>query len=224
VRLPGERPDRPEAAATGTAGPAFDVVVIGASAGGLSALATLFNDLPAAFPVAVALVLHLSPGRPSALIEVLARQTQLRVRWAVEGSRLEPGVVFVAPPDQHLVFQADGTISLAHTPPVHFSRPSVDLLFSSAARAFGRRTLAVILTGNGYDGSDGVPVVHERGGVVIAQDEASSQYFSMPQQAIESGGVSFVLPLVAIGPAVRRLVALGSGAGVVEAAVPPPAP
>jgi two-component system chemotaxis response regulator CheB len=222
--LPGERPDEPDAAAApGITAPAFDVVVIGASAGGLSALATLFSDLPAAFPVAVALVLHLSPGRPSALIEVLARQTQLRVRWAADGSRLEPGVVFVAPPDQHLVFQADGRMSLAQTPPVHFSRPSVDLLFASAARAFGQRTLAVILTGNGYDGSNGVPVVHDCGGVVIAQDEASSQYFGMPQQAIASGGVSFVLPLAAIGPAVRRLVALGSGAGAVEAAVRPPA-
>jgi two-component system, chemotaxis family, protein-glutamate methylesterase/glutaminase len=193
---------------------AFDVVAIGASAGGLSALTVLLGDLPASFPVAIALVLHLSPARPSALIDVLSRQTRLRVRWAEDGARLGGGDVVVAPPDRHLVFQADGSISLSQTPLVHYSRPSVDTLFESAARAFGARTLAVILTGNGYDGSTGVRIVHELGGVVIAQDEASSQYFSMPHQAIESGGVSFVLPLAAIAPALKRLVTLGIAGGI----------
>jgi two-component system chemotaxis response regulator CheB len=194
--------------------PAFDVVVIGASAGGLPALATLLREIPVTFPVPVALVLHLSPDRPSVLTDVLARYTGLRVRWAENGSRLARGTIHVAPPDRHVMLQADGAVLLLQTPPVRFSRPSVDVLFDSAARAFGRRTLAVILTGNGHDGSDGVRVVHECGGVVIAQDEASSQYFSMPREAIESGGVSFVLPLASIGAAVRRLVALGIDAGV----------
>ena len=89
------------------------------------------------------------------------------------------------------------------------------MLFASAAQAFGSRTLAIILTGTGNDGSDGVPVVHRHGGVVIAQDEASSQFFSMPREAIESGAVSFVLPLSAIAPEICRLVALGvAGGGV----------
>jgi two-component system chemotaxis response regulator CheB len=200
--------------ATDASGPAFDVVVIGASAGGLPALATLLGELPGTFPVPVALVLHLSPDRPSVLTDVLGRYTRLRVRWAENGSKLTVGTIYVAPPDRHVILQSDGSVSLVQTPLVHFSRPSVDLLFESAARAFERRTLAVILTGNGYDGSDGVRVVHQFGGVVIAQDEASSQYFSMPREAIESGGVSFVLPLAAIGSAVRRLVALGIAAGV----------
>ena len=212
---PGGVPDHNSPSAAGTSGAsAFDVVVIGASAGGVSALAVVLGELPASFPVGIALVLHLSPARPSALIDVLARQTRLRVCWAEEGTRLRPGVVVVAPPDRHLVFQADGTISLAQTPQVHFSRPSVDTMFVSAAQAFGPRTLAVILTANGYDGSDGVAVVHQMGGVVIAQDEASSEYFSMPHQAIASGGVSFVLPLVGIAPALERLVSLGAGGGV----------
>lgn len=199
--------------------PAFDVVAIGASAGGIAALAVVLGELPATFPVGIALVLHLSPDKPSALTDVLSRLTRLRVRWAEDGARLGPGVVVVAPADRHLVFQEDGTISLGQTPPVHHSRPSVDTLFASAARAFGPRTLAVILTGNGQDGSDAVPVVHDLGGVVIAQDEASSQYFSMPQHAIESGGVSFVLPLTAIAPALERLVAFGVGA---RGVAPPP--
>jgi two-component system chemotaxis response regulator CheB len=209
--------DSPSAAMTSGAS-GFDVVAIGASAGGLSALTVLLGDLPASFPVAIALVLHLSPARPSALITVLARQTRLRICWAEDGARLRAGAVVVAPPDRHLVFQADGLIALSQTPRVHYSRPSVDTLFESAARAFGPRTLAVILTGNGYDGSAGVRVVHELGGVVFAQDESSSQYFSMPRQAIESGGVSFVLPLAAIAPALKRLVTLGSAGGI----APPP--
>lgn len=193
---------------------AFDVVVIGASAGGLAALSILLRELSAGFPAPVAVVLHLSPNYPSVLATVMSRFTRLPVRWATEGTRMDPGTVYVAPPDRHLVFQYNGAASLLHSAPVHFSRPSVDLLFSSAARAFGDRTLAVILTGNGYDGSAGAAEVHAVGGVVIAQDEASSEFFSMPREAIESGGVSYVLPLARIGAAVRRLVTLGAGAGV----------
>ena len=89
-----------------------------------------------------------------------------------------------------------------------------ETLEASTARAFGDRNIAVILTGNGYDGSAGVAEVHAVGGVVIAQDEASSEFFSMPREAIESGGVSYVLPLASIGAAVRRLVTLGAAAGV----------
>ena len=212
--LRGRREKTESPRETTIAGPAFDVIVIGASAGGLAALSAVLGELPAEFPVAIALVLHLSPAHPSVLTDVLARYTDLAVRWAEDGTRLAPGTTYVAPPDRHLVFRPDGTVALERSPPVHFSRPSVDLLFESAAKAFGRRTLAVILTGNGYDGSVGVPVVHRHGGVVIAQDEASSEFFGMPREAIESGGVSFVLPLGAIAPALRRLVALGIEAGV----------
>ena len=189
--------------------PAFDVIVIGASAGGLSALAAVLGALPTTFPTALAIVLHLSPDRPSMLSDVLARATPLRVRWATDRARLEPGTVYVAPRDQHLVFAADGSMSLLKSPRVHFSRPSVDLLFGSAARAFGARTLAGVLTGNGNDGTGGVAEVHRAGGVVIAQDEASSEYFGMPREAIESGCVSFVLPLPEIAPTLTRLVTLG---------------
>ena len=195
-------------------GPAFDVVVIGASAGGLAALSAVLGGLPASFPAAIAVVLHLSPDHPSLLAGVLSRYTRLPVCWAHDGECMERGTVSVAPPDRHLVFERDGTVALLHSAPVHFVRPSVDLLFASAARAFGERTLAVILSGNGYDGSGGVADVHRLGGVVIAQDEASSEYFSMPREAIQSGGVTYILPLPSIAPAVRRLVALGGGPGL----------
>ena len=194
--------------------PAFDMVVVGASAGGLAALSILLGELPVGFPVPVAVVLHLSPDHPSVLVGVLSRSTRLPVLWAADGVRLSAGTVYVAPPDRHMVFERNGDVALLQSAPVHFARPSVDLLFASAARAFGARTLAVILTGNGYDGSNGVAEVHAVGGVVIAQDEATSEFFSMPREAIESGGVSYVLPLASIGAAVRRLVTLGASAGL----------
>jgi two-component system chemotaxis response regulator CheB len=159
-------------------------------------------------------VLHLSRDHPSLLAGVFSRYTKLPVCWAADGERMKGGTVHVAAPDRHLVFERDGKLSLLDSAPVHFARPSVDLLFASAAHAFAERTLAVILSGNGYDGSGGVAEVHRLGGVVIAQDEASSEYFSMPREAIQSGGVTYVLPLASIAPALRRLVALGGGAGL----------
>ena len=215
MRSLSEQPSEPQAVEHArVAAPAFDVVVFGASAGGLAALSIILGELPSSFPASVALVLHLSPDYPSVLTDVLSRCTRLPVCWATGGVRMTPGTVYVAPPNRHLVFERDAAVALLNSAPVHFARPSVDLLFASAARAFGRRTLAVILSGNGYDGSNGVAEVHRLGGVVIAQDEASSQFFSMPREAIESGGVTYILPLGSIARAVRRLVALGASAGV----------
>jgi len=173
-----------------------------------------FRGLPVSFPATVAVVLHLSPDYPSVLVDVLSRCTRLPVCWAADGERMKRGTVYVAPPDRHLVVERDGAVSLSLSAPVHFARPSVDRLFASAAQAFGQRTLAVILSGNGYDGSGGVAEVHKLGGVVIAQDEASSEFFSMPRKAIQSGGVTYVLPLASIAPAVHRLVALGTAGGL----------
>jgi len=215
LRSLSEQPPEPQAVDhTRVVAPAFDVVVFGASAGGLAALSIILRELPSSFPASVAVVLHLSPDYPSVLTDVLSRFTKLPVCWATAGARMTPGTVFVAPPNRHLVFERDAAVALLSSAPVHFARPSVDLLFASAGRVFGRRTLAVILSGNGHDGSDGVAEVHRLGGVAIAQDEASSQFFSMPREAIESGGVTYILPLDSIAPAVRRLVALGGEAGL----------
>jgi len=216
-----ERPERLDPApGVPTQSPAFDVVVIGASAGGLVALAKLLGDLPGSFPVALALVLHLRADRPSVLTDVLARYTPLSVLWAEDRGHLCRGTLTVAPPDRHLRVRAGGVLSLDDSPLVHYSRPSVDALFISAASAFGARTLAVILTGNGRDGADGALAVHRADGVVLAQDEASSEFFSMPREAIGLGGVTHVLPLESIAPALRRLVTLGADAAL--AGWPPP--
>jgi len=190
--------------------PRFNVVVIGASAGGIAALRRVLGDLPLPFPVAIMVVLHLSPDRPSVLTQVLARFTRMSVLWAEEGAALCPGIVYVAPRDRHLTFTAAGNISLVRSAAVHYSRPSVDILFASAARAFGSNVVAVVLTGNGQDGSAGAVAVHDAGGVVIAQDERSSEYFGMPREAIESGSVTRVVSLDAMALTLHRIVTLGA--------------
>ena len=205
----GAQPGREPRLGASAHQPWFDIVVIGASAGGVHALETVLGALPSPFPVAIGLVLHLSPDHDSILAEILARRTRRRVVWAAQGSRLMPNAVYVAPPNQHLGIDALGVIALSSAPREQYARPSIDHLFESAAKAFGARTLGVLLTGNGADGSAGATAIFNAGGIVIAQDEASSEYFSMPRQAIESGAATIVLPLLAISAAVARLVAEG---------------
>jgi two-component system, chemotaxis family, protein-glutamate methylesterase/glutaminase len=188
--------------------PAFDLVVLAASAGGLNALSGVLGALPAAFPAAVVVVQHLDPRHRSLLDDILRRRTKLTVRLASEGDKIEPGLVLIAPPDHHVLVNVDRTVSLSQSDLVHFVRPSADLLFESAAGSYRERVIAVILTGSGVDGSMGVKAVKEKGGTVIAQDEASSQFFGMPGSAIQTGVVDFVLSLDEIGPA---LVALTTG-------------
>jgi two-component system, chemotaxis family, protein-glutamate methylesterase/glutaminase len=173
-------------------------VAIAASAGGLTALTTLLGGLPRQFPVPLAIVQHLDPNHASFLADILSRRTQLSVKEAVAREVMRAGVAYVAPPDWHLLVGGGRCISLTHTEPIHHARPSADVLFASAARACGSRVIAVVLTGAGSDGAAGACLVKSGGGLVIAQDEASSAFFSMPQAAIATGIVDFVLPLDAI--------------------------
>jgi two-component system, chemotaxis family, protein-glutamate methylesterase/glutaminase len=185
----------------------FPVVAVAASAGGLRALQRVLGELPAGFPGAVMVVLHLDRRNPSILAQLLGRHTALRVREARDGDRLEPGVVYVAPPDRHLVAGTDDQIALTQGKLVHYVRPAADALFESAALAFGGRAIAVVLTGTGLDGASGVSAVKRGGGTVIAQDEASSEYFAMPDAAIRTGDVDFILPLGQIGAKLISLTA-----------------
>ena len=151
-------------------------------------------------------VLHLDPDHPSHLSGILARHTKLPVEEARDGIRIVPGRVYVGPPDHHLLVDPDGTISLTRTEFVHFVRPSADLLLESVAASYGNRAIAVVLTGSGVDGATGVLAVHKRGGVVLSQDEGSSEFFGMPSAAISTGIVDRVLPLEAVGPTILDLV------------------
>ncbi len=125
----------------------------------------------------------------------------------MDGDRLRPGAVFIAPPGHHLLVGVGGVLALTVTQPVHYARPSADALLESVARAFGPRAIAVVLSGAGTDGSDGVRALKGMGGTVIAQDRRTSQSFGMPGAAIHTGCVDAILPLGEIAPALVNLVA-----------------
>lgn len=195
------------------AGNGFEIVAIAASAGGLHALSLVLGALPADFPCPIVVVQHLDPRHKSLMAQILSRRTRLAVREAANGDRLEPGTVLVAPPDRHLLVNPDGSIALVQSELVQFVRPSADLLFDSVAGSYRERAIAVVLTGSGSDGAMGVRAIKKMGGTVVAQDEPSSEYFGMPNAAIQTGCVDFVLPLREIAGALVTLVRGGEPDG-----------
>lgn len=188
---------------------AYDVVALAASAGGLTALSIILSALPADFPAALLVVQHLDPRHRSLMAEILSRRTALPVKQAEEGDTVSPGQVYIAPPNWHLLVNPNGTISLSQSELVHFVRPSADLLFESVAASYKQRAIAVVLTGTGSDGSMGVAAIKKMNGTVIVQDEKTSQFWSMPSAAIQTGHVDFVLPLDEIASALVTLVMKG---------------
>jgi two-component system chemotaxis response regulator CheB len=188
----------------------FDVVAIAASAGGITALQQVLAELPADFPAAVLIVQHLDPRHRSLLAEILRRRCAVAVDEAHDGDVLRPARVYIAPPNRHLLVNSDGTLTLSQSELVHFVRPSADLLFESVAGSHKDHAIAVVLTGTGADASMGVQAVKKMGGTVIAQDEASSEFFGMPSAAIATGDVDFILPLRDIAPALVTLIGRGS--------------
>jgi two-component system chemotaxis response regulator CheB len=188
---------------------AYDLVALAASAGGLTALSQVLSNLPADFPAAVVLVQHLDRRHRSLMAEILGRRTALQVKQAEEGDRLQPSTVYIAPPDRHLLVNPDSSLSLSQSELVHFVRPSADLLFESVAASYRERAIAVVLTGTGSDGNMGVQAIKKMGGTVIAQDEQSAEFFGMPQAAIQTGSVDFILSLDEIAPALVTLVMKG---------------
>jgi two-component system, chemotaxis family, protein-glutamate methylesterase/glutaminase len=187
----------------------FDLVAIASSAGGISALRTLLTDFPAEFPVPVLIVQHLDPRHQTVIAEVIGRHASLPVTIAKDGEKIRPGAVFVAPPDNHLLVDDSGTLTLSHSALVHFLRPSADLLFESVAGAYGRRAIACVLTGTGADGAMGVSAVKARGGTVIVQDPQTADFAGMPSAALGTGDVDFVLPLEEIAGVIVNLVGPG---------------
>lgn len=181
------------------------VVALVASAGGLVALSEVLAALPAGFSAAVLVLQHVESGRESRLPEILARRTPLRVQAAADRAVLQAGTVYVAPSGRHLSITGTRTLALTDTPPVHYSRPSADVLLDSLADA-GAPVIAVVLTGKGRDGAAGSLHVGRGGGTVLAQDRATSLHFGMPGAAVQAGGVSEVLPLREIAPRLVQLV------------------
>jgi two-component system chemotaxis response regulator CheB len=143
------------------------------------------------------------------MADILGRRTTLDVKQAEAGDQVRPGRIYIAPPNRHLLVNPGGLLSLAETELVHFVRPSADLLFESVAASYKHRAIAVVLTGTGSDGTMGVQAIKKMGGTVIAQDEATSEFFGMPSAAILTGSVDFVLPLKEIASALATLVTTG---------------
>ena len=191
----------------------FPVIAMAASVGGLKALSVILGCLPADFPAAIAIVMHLSPDHESILAEILGRRTHLEVKQAHTGDILCPASVFIAPPNHHLFVAKGGGLRLSSSDAekVHHARPSAEPLFASVADIYQKNAIAVVLTGGDGDGSFGVQIIKEKGGMVIAQDRPTSQDFSMPETSIKTGDVDFILPLNEIAPKLIELVGAGSG-------------
>jgi len=185
--------------------PPFEIVALAASAGGLAAFSEILSGLPADFPAPVLVLQHLPARHASCLPNLLARVTRLTVLPARDGQELLLGRVYVAPPDRHLLVRPDRTIALSNTERVWFTRPAADPLFESVASSFGSRAVAVILTGKGCDGAQGIRAIRQAGGVTIAQSPMSCQSDAMPSAAIETGCVDMVLSLARIGPLIQIL-------------------
>jgi two-component system chemotaxis response regulator CheB len=179
--------------------------VVGASAGGVEALVSLCRQLPSTFPVPVLVVLHIAARGSSALPAILSRAGQLPAAHPKDGEPLRAGRVYVAPPDQHLVVD-DGHVHLDRGPRENGHRPAIDVLFRSAAAAFGDGTVAVVLSGLLDDGSAGAVAVRSTGGRVVVQDPDDALYGDMPRNAMKSGEPDTVAPVSQIGGILTRMV------------------
>jgi two-component system, chemotaxis family, protein-glutamate methylesterase/glutaminase len=187
------------------------VVAVGSSAGGPAALHEILSRLDRDFALPIVITQHISPGFVDGMVRWLDDASALKVKVAEHGEPLRDGVVYVAADNHHLTIAKDRTIALSDEPLVAGHRPSATVLFKSAAKAYGAGVLAIILTGMGKDGVDGLAAIQSAGGTVIAQDEKSSAVFGMPKAAIDAGYTDEIISLDGI---IARIWAAGHPNGV----------
>jgi two-component system, chemotaxis family, protein-glutamate methylesterase/glutaminase len=180
-------------------------VVIGGSAGGMQALAVILPAIPADFAPPVAIVIHVQEGSPGYLATYLKNLCTLPVREAFDKEPFKAGTIYIAPAGYHLLVESDESLALSVDAPVSFARPAIDVLFESAAEAYGDGLIGIVLTGANSDGSQGLKRIKERGGVTIVQDPSTAESSFMPRAAIDAAGVDHILPLVEIGPFLARI-------------------
>lgn len=185
--------------------PAVDAIAIGASAGGVEVLSVLLPALPESLRAPVFVVLHQPPDRRSVLTEIFRRKCALPVREAEDKEPVEPGTVYFAPPNYHLLIERGPSLALSIDELVQFSRPSIDVLFQSAADVYGRHLLGAILTGWNEDGARGLLAVHQARGITAVQDPATAEAPVMPQAAIQRCKPDHVLSPQALADLLRGL-------------------
>jgi len=182
-----------------------DVIALGASAGGFNALRELLRTLPADFPAAVFIVLHLRAHAPDRFANTLGHGASLPVEFATHGAKWERGRVYMAPPDQHLLIEGERMV-LAHGPRENGSRPAIDPMFRSVAASFGGRVIGVLLTGMLNDGTSGMIAIQECGGRTVIQHPRDALYPSMPLSAMTAMQVDYIVPLAELADLLVRLV------------------
>lgn len=172
-----------------------EAVVIGASAGGVEALGEILSALPASFGLPIVVVMHLLATSESLLVEVLGLRCRLPLREACDKEPICSGTVFVAPPGYHLLVEADRSLALSVDPPVNYSRPSIDVLFESAAYVYRERLLGIVLTGANEDGARGLASIRAFGGLAWVQDPSAAMASAMPAAAIARAGADRIFDL-----------------------------
>jgi two-component system chemotaxis response regulator CheB len=173
----------------------YHAIVIGASAGGLYAISYLLESLPEDYSIPIIIVQHRSKYPKDLLEEVLQNKCKIKVKQADEKEKIQAGVVYVAPPDYHLLIEENHTFSLSTDELINYSRPSIDVLFESAADVYKDKLMGIILTGTNSDGAAGIRAINNNKGLTIAQDPIEAEHSVMPLAAIETGGINYVFKL-----------------------------
>jgi two-component system chemotaxis response regulator CheB len=171
----------------------IEAIVVGASAGGLNAMINLFSSLPEDLPVPIFVVQHTRSDENNLLVELISTVTKLKVSEAEDKAEINPGNIYIAPPNYHLLIEDKKTIALSTEAKVNYSRPSIDLLFESATRVFRSKLAGIILSGANNDGSKGISTIAGAGGVTIAQSPESAEFKVMPQSAIDTGNIKYIV-------------------------------
>lgn len=184
----------------------LEAVVIGASAGGVQALSLVLPALQADFPVPVLVVVHVPPRRDNALVDLFAGKCRLPVKEAEDKEPLAPGTIYFAPPDYHLLVETGGTVALSSDEAVNHSRPAIDVLFESAADAFGAGLAGIVMTGANHDGAQGLRAVCAAGGRAIVQAPATAEVATMPEAALAACPHAQVLRLDEIQHALEAMI------------------
>lgn len=179
-------------------------IVIGTSAGGIKALGLLLPLIPENFKIPVFIIQHISPYAEMNL-RIFSQKCHVNLKEASNNETIEPGIVYFAPPDYHLLIEEDFTLTLNADPKVNFSRPSIDVLFQTAAEAYGRNLTGILLTGTNNDGSEGLKTIKQFGGKTIVQNPAEAEFPEMPQSALKLFDPDMILNLKEIGELVGRL-------------------